>query len=609
MSKRIPDELLEQIQKNADIVEVIGEYVQLRKQGRNYFGLCPFHGENTPSFSVSADKQIFHCFGCGAGGNVFSFLRQMEGYSFIEAVSHVADKYHIDLPDQVANAQMSSSQQEDTADHKMIEAHELLKKFYHHLLVNTKEGQNALDYLRSRGFTDETIAKFEIGYALDSWDFVTKFLEKRGFDPVMMEKAGLLIQRENGTGFFDRFRDRVMFPIHDHHGTVIAFSGRSLGDQQPKYMNSPETPLFHKSKLLYHFHEARMHIRKRERAVLFEGFADVISAVTSGVGESVATMGTSLTEEHVKLLRRNVEEIILCYDSDTAGYEATMKASDLLGKRGCKVRVAMIPDGLDPDDYIRKYGGEKFRNDIIDASVTLMTFKMNFFRRGKNLSDEGDRLTYMKQVLREISRLKGSLEQEIYMKQLAGEFSISLDSLKEQLELFEKQQRQETKSTQEENGLEKRRAHLSTQVRRKRLRPAYENAERMLLAHMLKSDDVIRKVLDRIGIEFNIDSHRALATYIYALYEEGKEPTPQHLMNRIEDDVMNQLLTDILMIQVGDELSEAELSDYVKKVLNHRNLSMIKEKELERAEAERQKDFFKAATLAKEIIQLNRSLK
>ncbi|MCY7729890.1 CHC2 zinc finger domain-containing protein, partial [Bacillus safensis] len=208
MSKRIPDELLEQIQKNADIVEVIGEYVQLRKQGRNYFGLCPFHGENTPSFSVSADKQIFHCFGCGAGGNVFSFLRQMEGYSFIEAVSHVADKYHIDLPDQVANAQMSSSQQEDTADHKMIEAHELLKKFYHHLLVNTKEGQNALDYLRSRGFTDETIAKFEIGYALDSWDFVTKFLEKRGFDPVMMEKAGLLIQRENGTGFFDRFRDR-----------------------------------------------------------------------------------------------------------------------------------------------------------------------------------------------------------------------------------------------------------------------------------------------------------------------------------------------------------------------------------------------------------------
>ncbi|MCY7728859.1 toprim domain-containing protein, partial [Bacillus safensis] len=345
------------------------------------------------------------------------------------------------------------------------------------------------------------------------------------------------------------------------------------------------------------------------RAVLFEGFADVISAVTSGVGESVATMGTSLTEEHVKLLRRNVEEIILCYDSDTAGYEATMKASDLLGKRGCKVRVAMIPDGLDPDDYIRKYGGEKFRNDIIDASVTLMTFKMNFFRRGKNLSDEGDRLTYMKQVLREISRLNGSLEQEIYMKQLAGEFSISLDSLKEQLELFEKQQRQETKSTQEENGLEKRRAHLSTQVRRKRLRPAYENAERMLLAHMLKSDDVIRKVLDRIGIEFNIDSHRALATYIYALYEEGKEPTPQHLMNRIEDDVMNQLLTDIMMIQVGDELSEAELSDYVKKVLNHRNLSMIKEKELERAEAERQKDFFKAATLAKEIIQLNRSLK
>ncbi|MGE6629272.1 DNA primase [Bacillus sp. NPDC077027] len=609
MSKRIPDELLEQIQKNADIVEVIGEYVQLRKQGRNYFGLCPFHGENTPSFSVSADKQIFHCFGCGAGGNVFSFLRQMEGYSFYEAVSHLADKYHIDLPDHLIGTQSATSGHEATDDKKMIEAHELLKKFYHHLLVNTKEGQKALDYLLARGFTDETIAKFEIGYALDSWDFMTNFLVKRGFEPAIMEKAGLLIQRENGSGYFDRFRDRVIFPIHDHHGTVIAFSGRALGDQQPKYMNSPETPLFHKSKLLYHFHEARMHIRKRERAVLFEGFADVISAVSSGVTESVATMGTSLTEEHVKLLRRNVEEIILCYDSDSAGYDATMKASDLLGKRGCKVRVAMIPDGLDPDDYIKKYGGEKFKNDIIDASVTLMTFKMNYFRRGKNLSDEGDRLAYMKQVLKEISHLNGSLEQEIYMKQLAGEFSISLDSLKEQLEQFVRQQQQEKSKHKDQNGLEKRRAHLSTQVRRKRLKPAFENAERMLLAHMLKSQEVIRKVLDRIGIDFNIDSHKALATYIYALYEEGKDPTPQHLMNCFQDETISQLLTDILMIQVGDELTEAELSDYVKKVLNHRNLSMIKEKDLERAEAERQKDFFKAATLAKEIIQLNRTLK
>ncbi|WP_116316533.1 DNA primase [Bacillus subtilis] len=603
MGNRIPDEIVDQVQKSADIVEVIGDYVQLKKQGRNYFGLCPFHGESTPSFSVSPDKQIFHCFGCGAGGNVFSFLRQMEGYSFAESVSHLADKYQIDFPDDITVH--SGARPESSGEQKMAEAHELLKKFYHHLLINTKEGQEALDYLLSRGFTKELIDEFQIGYALDSWDFITKFLVKRGFSEAQMEKAGLLIRREDGSGYFDRFRNRVMFPIHDHHGAVVAFSGRALGSQQPKYMNSPETPLFHKSKLLYNFYKARLHIRKQERAVLFEGFADVISAVSSGVKESIATMGTSLTDDHVKILRRNVEEIILCYDSDKAGYEATLKASELLQKKGCKVRVAMIPDGLDPDDYIKKFGGEKFKNDIIDASVTVMAFKMQYFRKGKNLSDEGDRLAYIKDVLKEISTLSGSLEQEVYVKQLASEFSLSQESLTEQLSVFSKQ----NKPADNSGETKTRRAHLTTKARQKRLRPAYENAERLLLAHMLRDRSVIKKVIDRVGFQFNIDEHRALAAYLYAFYEEGAELTPQHLMARVTDDHITQLLSDILMLQVNQELSEAELSDYVKKVLNQRNWSMIKEKEAERAEAERQKDFLRAASLAQEIVTLNRSLK
>ncbi|MCA1213758.1 DNA primase [Bacillus amyloliquefaciens] len=603
MGNRIPDEVVNQVQQSADIVEVIGDYVQLKKQGRNYFGLCPFHGENTPSFSVSSDKQIFHCFGCGAGGNVFSFLRQMEGYSFTEAVSHLADKYQIDFPDDITIH--SASRPESSGEQKMAEAHELLKKFYHHLLINTKEGQEALDYLLSRGFTKELIDEFEIGYALDSWDFMTKFLKKRGFEEELMEKAGLLIRREDGSGYFDRFRNRIMFPIHDHHGAVAAFSGRALGSQQPKYMNSPETPLFHKSKLLYNFHKARLPIRKEERAVLFEGFADVISAVSSGVKESIATMGTSLTEEHVKILRRNVQEVILCYDSDKAGYEATLKAAGLLQKADCKVRVSMLPDGLDPDDYIRTRGGEKFRTDIIDASVTVMAFKMQYFRKGKNLSDEGDRLAYMKEVLKEISALSGSLEQEMYVKQLASEFSLSVESLTEQLSIYARQNAPGDKNAEPQT----RRARVTTKAKRRRLRPAYENAERLLLAHMLRDRNVIKKVIERVGFEFNIDGHRALAAYLYAVYEEGADMTPQHLMARMQDGEISQLLSDIGMLQVNEELSEAELSDYVKKVLDHRKWSMIKEKEAERADAERQKDFVKAASLAQEIVALNRSLK
>lgn len=465
MGNRIPDEIVEQVQKSADIVEVIGEYVQLRKQGRNYFGLCPFHGENTPSFSVSGEKQIFHCFGCGAGGNVFSFLRQIEGYSFSEAVTHLADKYHIDMPEHVTAVSSYSAGNSD--EQKMAEAHELLKKFYHHLLVNTKEGQKALDYLLERGMTMEEIERFEIGCALDSWDFITKFLERRGFEAGLMEKAGLIIRRENGDGYFDRFRNRIMFPIHDHHGTTVAFSGRTFTGEHPKYMNSPETPIFRKSKLLYHFHQARLHIRKEERAVLFEGFADVISAVGSGVKEAIATMGTALTEEHAKVIRRNVGEVILCYDSDQAGYEATLKAADMLQKRGCTVKVAMIPDGLDPDDYIKKFGGEKFKQDVIGSSVTIMTFKMHYFRKGKNLSDEGDRLAYINDVLKEVSQLSGPLEQEIYIKQLANEFALSLDSLKEQLSVFEKESAGR-KRDGGRNELQERRTSVPRPPRKKR---------------------------------------------------------------------------------------------------------------------------------------------
>jgi DNA primase len=292
MGNRIPDELIEKIQRTSDIVDVISEYVQLKKQGRNYFGLCPFHGEKSPSFSVSADKQIFHCFGCGAGGNVFSFLMQHEGYTFIEAAQHLADKENIELPT-LAPSEKTTSVSKDTE--KMIAAHELLKKFYHHLLVNTKEGQHAFDYLLNRGFTKEVIDEFEIGYALDSWDFIAKFLVKRGYDASLMEEAGLLVKKNNSDDYFDRFRNRIMFPIMDHQGMTIAFSGRVLGDEKPKYLNSPETKIFNKSKLLYNFHRARVHIRKNQQVILFEGFSDVISSTRSGVEQAIATMGTSLT--------------------------------------------------------------------------------------------------------------------------------------------------------------------------------------------------------------------------------------------------------------------------------------------------------------------------
>jgi DNA primase len=437
MGNLIPEETIEKIHHSIDIVDIIGEYVHLKKQGRNYFGLCPFHGEKTPSFSVSADKQIFHCFGCGAGGNVFSFLMGIEGISFLESAMLLAKKAQMDLPE-LQSMSDERIQPKDTTI--MVEAHDLLKKFYHHLLLNTKEGQAALDYLMNRGFTNEAIEQFEIGYSLDSWDFVTKFLEKRGFQKEMAARAGVIVKKENGD-YFDRFRNRIMFPIYDNQGKTVAFSGRVLGSGEPKYLNSPETAIFNKSKILYNFHQARLSIRKNSQVILFEGYADVISAVQSNLKHSIATMGTSLTTEQAKIISRNAEQVIICYDSDHPGIEAAMRASTILKEAGCYVKIATMPDALDPDDYIRKFGAEKFRNDVVGASSTYMSFKIQYLRRGKNLQDEGDRIRYIEEVIKEIAQLDKAVEIDHYLRQISSEFAISLDALKSQQQQIFKQEK------------------------------------------------------------------------------------------------------------------------------------------------------------------------
>ncbi len=603
MLNRIPEETIEKIRQSVDIVDVISEYVQLKKQGRNYFGLCPFHGENTPSFSVSTDKQIFHCFGCGAGGNVFSFLMDLEGYSFTEAARNLAVKANIELPSETVPTSHSENKQQNDSS-IMIEAHNLLKKFYHHLLVNTKEGQGALDYLLERGFTKEVIEKFEIGYALDSWDFVTKFLQKRNYSLDLMEKAGLLVKKETDGTFFDRFRNRIMFPIWDPQGKTIAFSGRVLtGNQEPKYLNSPESLIFNKSKTLYNFHQARMHIRQKEQVILFEGFADVIASFKAGLPFAVASMGTSLTEEQAKMIRRNAESVTVCYDSDRAGIDAALRASKILSDVGCYVRVALMPEGLDPDDYIKEYGGERFKNDVIGASLTQMAFKMHYLRMGRNLQDEGERIRYIEEVLKEISSLDKAVEREHYLRQISTEFSISLEALKEQQAQFFK-----TEYKKKDNG-PKNRNNIARRTLQTKLLPAFHNAERLLIAHMLRNRDIAYKVQTALQSEFNIEEHQAIVTYLYAYYEEGNEPSISGFLQRLTDERLLRAVSDIAMILINEETTDSEITDCINQVLKHQKLSMLREKEIEKQQAEREKDYLRAATIANEILQMKKALK
>ncbi|WHX39346.1 DNA primase [Mesobacillus sp. AQ2] len=601
MAERIAEEKVNEIRQAVEIVDVIGDYVQLKKQGRNYFGLCPFHGENSPSFSVSPDKQIYHCFGCGAGGNVFSFLMDIDGLSFQEAAVKLAELANIEL--KLEGTTASRNPQLPEGSKQMIDAHELLRKFYHHLLVNTKEGQDALEYLLNRGFTEESIDRFQIGYALPSWDFAVKLLEKRGFSPGVMAKAGLVIQRENDGTYFDRFRNRIMFPILDHQGNTIAFSGRAMGDEEPKYLNSPETQIFNKSKILYNFHLARGSIRKQQQAVLFEGFADVISANRAGVENGVATMGTSLTEEHISLLKRNVQAVTLCYDSDKAGIEAAFRASNMLSKAGFAVRVATMPDGMDPDDFIKMHGEEKFRNDIIGSSSTLMAFKLLYYRRGKNLQNEGDRLQYIEEVLKEISKLDKAVEKDLYLRQLANEFSLSLDALIQQLNQLEQA------SAPRKQNQPRPETRPAAYTRKAELKPAYHTAERRLIFHMMRDADVTYKVQGMLaGSMMNIDEHQAIITYLFAYYEKGHDPDPSAFLNYLQDNKLKRVVADIEMMPLNEEISDQELSDYIKQVLNYQKMLKIKEKMAEQKQAERQNDILRAAAIATEIIQLRKTL-
>lgn len=600
MAVRIPEEKINQIRQSVDIVEVVGEYVQLKKQGRNYFGLCPFHGENSPSFSVSPEKQIFHCFGCGTGGNVFSFLMELEGASFTDAAVKLAARAGIEL--EVNQANESAGRPGQAALQPLYEAHELLNKFYHHILVHTKDGQEALEYLLERGFTRESIDKFQIGYALDSWDFVTNFLLKRGFKPEEMEKAGLIIKRERDGTYFDRFRNRIMFPLFDQNGKTIAFSGRTMGGENPKYLNSPETAIFNKSKTLYNFHLAKPVIRRQNHAVLFEGFADVISSDRAGVENGIGTMGTSLTPEHIALIRRNAQQVTVCFDSDHAGIEAAFRAGAMLSEAAIDIRVAMMPDGLDPDDYIKKYGEEKFRTEIIGAGLTWMSFKFLYYRRGKNLQNEGDRLAYIEKIISEISLLTNAIEKDHYLRQLADEFSLSLEALKQQMAVSVPQNKQQDqRPTPAQNSFKPR---LTSE-----LRPAHFTAERRMIAHMLRNREVAYKIQEMLnGNTFHHDEHQAIFTYLFGYFEEREQFELVDFLDYIKDEKLRRMVAEIGMMTVNEELGDKELSDYINQVLKYEKMLKIKEKRAQQKEADSQKDYPRAIQLGKEILELQKSL-
>ena len=367
MSRYFENELIEQIKDANDIVSVVSEHVALKKRGKNYWGCCPFHNEKTPSFSVAPEKGFYYCFGCHASGNAIKFLMELEHLTFVEALERLANRANIPLPE----AKLSPEQRaRDERRKKLYEASDLAATFFHNCLTQTSIGKVGLDYLKKRGLTQETIETFKLGFAPDGWDKLYRAFHERGIDDSILLELNLVRKNQKGQ-FYDFFRNRIMFPIMDGKGRVVAFGGRVMDDSTPKYLNSPESSIFEKGKLLFAFDKAYKSIREEKQAILVEGYMDVISAHNHGVTNVVASLGTAYTRDHGHILMRQAEEIVLAYDMDGAGRQAAARAIELLQNTDFKVRVLAMPDGKDPDDYVRNHGGQAFKELVAKAVKPL----------------------------------------------------------------------------------------------------------------------------------------------------------------------------------------------------------------------------------------------
>lgn len=600
---KIPEEMIEQIRSQVDIVDVISDYMQLTKRGRNWFGLCPFHGENTPSFSVSQDKQIFHCFGCSAGGNAITFVMDIENIPFPNAVAKLGERVGIHLDIQY-DSMNKDSQTYSKKEEKMIEAHEFAAQFYHHLLMNTEDGEKALNYLLKRGFTKELIETNGIGWSMPSWDTLSVLLKRNGYDLEEMAECGLIIQKESDHTYFDRFRNRVMFPIRDENGKVIAFSGRIIdSSDDAKYLNSPESPIFHKSQVLFNLDKARTYIRKKRQTILMEGFMDVLAANQAGVYNAVATMGTSLTGQHITKLKRLSEQIIICYDGDNAGWDAAKRAAEMLYTENFKVEVAVLPQELDPDEYIRKFGSESFAKQILEKPHAYISFMMMHARRNKNFQFENDVLQYIQEVLEQLVGRSSPIERDLYIKQLSSETNISEEAIKAQFRKFTADNEKNFKRAEQRNQTK------PFEIQQKKTLSATDRAERLLLSHMLSNYEVVDKILKSEDPQpFAKDDYAAVFVRLIGFYEEHSSADYQRFLEIIEDPALRKIAMEAALVERDPEHAEAEIADCLKQLKKHKIEMQIKKLLHESQEAEKLHEHRRALEIAMQIIQLKKSL-
>lgn len=513
-----PDSFLQELKLRSDITEIASLYVNLKRHGRNMVGLCPFHGEKTPSFNIYTENGSFYCFGCGAGGDVITFIMKIENLDYVEAVKFLAQRAGMEMPENTYDDSLSKLRM------RIYEANREAARFFHATLLSQR-GQSGLNYLRGRALSDRTIRHFGLGFADDDWNSLCNHLKNKGFSEYEIYSANLAFKRKNGNGIYDRFVNRVMFPIIDLRGNVIAFGGRIMTDEKPKYLNTSDTPVFKKSENLFSLNNAKS--SGTRTLILCEGYMDVIALNQAGFTNAVATLGTALTNEQAVLMKRYADEVIICYDADGAGQKATARAIDILRNAGLPIKILTVPSGKDPDEFIRSKGEngpaafklliEKCGNDI---EYRLMKLKENY-----NLNTTDGKVAFLNEAVKIVATIESPIERDVFASKLCAELEIDKNAFLEQISKVKRRDRREnikkeTRQIQAElNG-------QSDKINREHYKkPRSSSAEEALLVYLINNPDYANSISERVTPDkFSNSLIKRYYEYVLSKIKSGYEP-------------------------------------------------------------------------------------
>ena len=550
---RYSEEIIEQVRQSNDIVDIISQYVHLTRKGRNYFGLCPFHNEKSPSFSVSPDRQIFHCFGCGVGGNTYTFLMKIEGIGFKEAIEQLAEKANIQLPT-IQNAEENAKEELKA---KVYKINQFTAEFYHQNLYKPT-AKNAQEYVKKRKLTQNTLETFKIGFS-GKYDELYKSLKTQGFGEKEILESGLVIKNDKGQ-FIDMYRNRLMIPICDIRGRVIAFGGRVLDDSKPKYINSPENVVYSKGRHLFGLNVAKKDCSKK--LLIVEGYMDVISLYQRGITNVVAALGTALTEQQGWLLRKNTEQVILGFDADTAGQTAIARSMEILQKMGCDMRVLQIDGAKDPDEFVLKFGEGRFKL-AMDNAISLVEFKVKSLSKDINIENASDKIKFLNEIAKILAKVGNTMEREIYIEKIAKGYNISKEAI------YAEVNKLIYTSSKADNLLQGKVAKTQIIKRNEKEENSIDedlkNREDTIIALLLDANTkVFQKIKEKIKPEdFKDETNKKI---IIKLYEEleKQDTNLNKLIDEFDEQTQNHI-TEVMATDYGIENTEKAVEDILSK--------------------------------------------